>query len=1452
MRCPACEHDNREGARFCDGCGTALSETSAGAARSEPAAPAPVAVGAGRYQVTRLLGEGARKRVYAAVDARLGREVAVAVVKTEGLDDTGRQRIEREARAMARLGDHPNIVTVFDVGEDDDQPFIVSQLMPGGSVADLLATATDRRLPVDEAVRIGTQVARALDHAHGHGVVHRDLKPANVWRTADGAVLLGDFGLAATTSADSAEDSRLTLDGLVVGTVAYLAPEQAVGRAPDARSDLYSLGALLYELVTGRPPFLGDDAVSVISQHLNTAPVSPSWHNAALPAGLDRLIVRLLVKDPAERPQSASAVLKELELIAEASADPGVPAVALAPPRLLPLGRLVGRSGELAQLTGAFDQAVSGQSRLVMVVGEPGIGKTRLVEELAVYASVRGATVCWGHCYEGELGMPYLPFVEAFRTYVRDCSDEELRARLSGGAPEVATLVSELRQRFADLPSSPPLDGDAERMRLFEGVTAFVRNAAADHPLVLLLDDVHWADKPSLLMLQYLARNLRRDRVLIVATYRDVELDRTHPLADAVAALRHERLYERVLLRGLSAEEVKTLIDAVDNQDTPLAFASAIHRETEGNPFFVAEILRNLVETGAIARVDGRWVGSAEAVAENLPEGVREVIGRRLSRLTEDCNRMLTVGAAMPGGFVLDVVMSVLEVSEERVLDLLDEALAAQVLRERRETPGIYEFGHALIRQTLYAELSTPRRVRLHRQIAAALEAQGPRSAEAHLGELAYHCFHGAPGGDVAKAVDYARRAGDRARSQAAHEEAARFYDMALQALELDAGAEGADGRADRRRAELLLALGEAHNRAGEADASAAAFAESASLARDLDDPVLLARTALASAALLWSGGVQRPELIALLAEASARLGDRDDALRARLLSREAAFSLFIDQDRMMALAAEAEAAARRSSDPGALAVALMAWTWGLTRPDQTDVLRDTLDEIARLAEEAGDLDLAVQNQQSLFIRALIDADRRAVDAAAATHARLAAESRSPFFICNASMIDACVAALEGNYTQAERLASEVLDHGRRLRDRALINQYGVIVFPIWRERGRLAEFEAVTRRAVEQNPAVVGWRAGLAHLLWEVGKPDESAVQLEVLARDGFGGIPDDVTRTYNLCAAAEVAAALGDRDCAEQLAALLEPHAGNACVLGQTAFHGAVDRYRGLLALTLGRFDDAVEDLEGGLAQHDSLRARPWSARSCYDLARALVRRGGPGDRERAVGLLNHALEIANTVGMAKLVEEALAVKLDLQGVASSSPQASIDVVAARVSLEQPDLRLHAAADGRVTIVFSDIEGYTATTERLGDQRTQALLREHNTIVRREVRAHRGVEVKSQGDGFMLAFSDPRDGVHCAVAIQRALSTHDFDGERVRLRIGIHVGEVIREARDFYGRSVILAARVADQARGGEILVTPEVRAAVADAGCDEGRIVSLKGLSGTHTVHAVAWREGVDAVS
>jgi hypothetical protein len=453
-------------------------------ARAAGAPPAPTAFANGRYQVKRFLGEGGKKRVYLAHDTLLDRDVAFALIKTEGLDDAGRQRIQREAQAMGRLGSHPHIVSVFDLGEHEGQPYLVTELMGGGDVEGLIEQAPDHRVPLEQALRIGQEVCRGLAFAHAHGIVHRDLKPGNVWLTADGTAKLGDFGLAVAL-----DRSRLTQVGMMVGTVSYMPPEQALGGEVTPRSDLYSLGAMLYELVTGRPPFVGDESVAIISQHLDATPVAPSWHRPDCPKALETLILQLLEKDPSKRPAAADAVREAL-----AAAEPMLSATATSPradeataATAMPTDQspmyqraFVGREPELRQLTEAFTGALSGQGALVLVMGEPGIGKTTLTEQLATYAAVRGGRTLVGHCYEeGSLSLPYLPFVEALRSYVLSREPAGLRRDLGSGAGDVARIVSEVRDRVQVDPTPPSTDPAEDRYRLFQAVTSYREHRAA-------------------------------------------------------------------------------------------------------------------------------------------------------------------------------------------------------------------------------------------------------------------------------------------------------------------------------------------------------------------------------------------------------------------------------------------------------------------------------------------------------------------------------------------------------------------------------------------------------------------------------------------------------------------------------------------------------------------------------------------------------------------------------------------------------------------------------------------------------------------------------------------------------------------------------------------------------------------------------------------------------------
>ncbi len=1483
MKCTACGHENLEDAAFCGGCGTSLARSSAclscgravqagerfcqgcGAsldARSAPTTPAPSPVplptsfAAGRYNVRSFLGEGAKKRVYLAHDTKLDRDVAFALIKTEGLDADGLVRVRREAQAMGRLGDHPHIVTIFDTGDEAGAPYIVSQYRGGGSVEDLLSKAEQHRIAPDSAMKIAEQVCHALQHAHGRGIVHRDLKPGNVWLDEDGNAALGDFGLAVVL-----DRSRMTMAGMMVGTVAYMAPEQALGRTPDARSDLYALGAMLYEMVTGRPPFLGDDAVGVISQHINTAPVAPSWHEPSVPKPLEALIVRLLAKSPDERPASALEVAHELRRIIERSTvEPPTPTQADGSSDLrgLSWGFFVGRREEMDGLKEALEGTLSGKGSLAMLVGEPGIGKTRLAEEFGVYAGLRGAQVLTGHCFEGESALPYRPFVEALRQYTRSRPDAELRPQLGPGAPEIATLVSEIRQRFPDIEEAPKLDPEAERLRLFESVTEFLHNASSAQPLVLHLDDLHWADKPSLLLLQHLAQRTARDRLLILGAYRDVELDRTHPLSEVLGALRRLPNYRRVLLRGLSQETVVDLLGVLEPSEEAsagrTALAAALYEETEGNPFFIREVIAHLIETGKIVHENGRWVGRVTSRSElGIPEGVREVIGRRLSHLGGGCNKMLTLASTMTGGFSWEALKAInASVPESELLDLLEEALAVQVVAERRNEPGTYDFTHALIRQTLYDELSTPRRVLLHRQIGEALERLYGSNVDAHLPELAHHFYQAAPGGDVDKAIDYAKRAGERAMKLAAWEEAVGAYERAVLATELQGSAK------PDVLCEVLLALSDAQQSANAYQAAADTAMRAIESAREGSSAEPFARAVLAYAAaeigaLSSYDQARAQKCTTLLTEALARIAIAEPALRAQLLGAMAVAALLgLELDRAALVAREAVDLARHVEDGAQRARALRDAHFGLSSPD---TLRERVDVARALvaAASAANDDFMLIQAHGLLAEDLLELGE--IDRAAdelQTLAGAADRRRSPMGFWGALASRAMLHYVRGAFADAERLMAEALREGQKSQSDLPLTMFGAQLLSLRFLQGRMAELEALVKLQFERLPEAVALNNAVLALVYvETGRLPLAREPFDVTAADGFATVPRDAAWLVTINVATDVCTELGDVVRAQQLYDLLLPYADqNITIPVCVVCTGSASRQLGMMASLMERWDDAQRHFDDALAFNQQMNASPWVAHTQYQYAKMLVARDAPGDKARALGLLQAALETAEALGMAKIIERGLALKLEAQGLTSSDVYASIDAVAHAVERERPEISVHPAPDGTVTIMFSDIADSTPLTERLGDQAWQDLLRKHNAIIRAQLKTHDGYEVKTMGDGFMVAFQSAKKGLDCAIAIQRAFDGHNAAaGEHVKVRIGLHAGEAIKDGDDFYGKNVILASRVAGKAVGGEILVSSLLRQLVessVDAGTfADAREVELKGLSGSHTVYAVAVR-------
>jgi len=854
-----------------------------------PAPARPGTVLGGRYRLLEAIGRGGMGEVWRARDSQLERDVAAKLPAAHGMDEDARNRLLREARIAASL-QHPGIVAVHDAGVSEGQAFVIFELVPGRNLRD-----QPRRDP-ESVSAIATQVLEALAHVHANGIVHRDLKPENLlW--ADGEtgsrLKIADLGIAYSGS------STTLAAGSLVGTAAYLAPEQALGGGVDGRADLYALGAVLYELVAGRPPFEGGDLLAVVSQHVH-APVPPlRLHVPDVDPAFEKFVLRLLEKSPESRFPDAAAALEALRALS-GGAEPAAESPAVAPIDQLVRGRLVGRGPELERLRSAWREALEGRAQLVLLSGEPGVGKTRLARELVVAARVDGAVALAGGCYEFEATTPYLPFVEALTSWARDRGTEGMREALGETAPELARLVPEIDARLGPFPPAPALQPHEERLRLFEAVTRFLRSLAARRGVLLLLDDLHWADTGTLALLRHLLRQLRADRVLLLGTYREIELDRRHPLAAALVEWDRERISTRVPLGRLSRADSGALLATLLRQETITAeFGDAMHRETEGNPFFVEEVVKALVEQGQIYREGGEWQRrSIEELA--IPQSVKAAIGHRLDRLTEPCTAALHVAAVLGKVFEFPVLAGCAGLAEDALLDALDEAAAAQlVVPLERES---FAFTHDKIREVLIEELNPIRLRRLHLKIAEVLAAR----ADARPEDLSFHYM---AAGELAPALRWSLAAAGRARAVYALVEAADHLARARECAEAlgDPAA----------RLEVLEALARLQSVRGDAPATMAACREAVPLCQGAEERLVFRLIAAESAV-----DIAHPDAERLLDDAEADLPPGDtSARRALLLSlRGRVHHYRTEHERALELYQQALALPAMADDPEAQA----------------------------------------------------------------------------------------------------------------------------------------------------------------------------------------------------------------------------------------------------------------------------------------------------------------------------------------------------------------------------------------------------------------------------------------------------------------------------------------------------------------------------------------------------
>jgi tetratricopeptide (TPR) repeat protein len=903
----------------------------------------------------------------------------------------------------------------------------------------------------------------------------------------------------------------------------------------------------------------------------------------------------------------------------------------------------VGRESELKHLKSAFDLAASGKGSLIMVVGEPGIGKTTLTEQLAIYADLKGGQVLVGHCYEkGSPSLPYIAFIEPLRSYSINQDIHKLRNELGPGAPDVARIMPEVGKRLK-VQLRPKQNPEEEKYRLMQAVSDFLGNAAEVKPLALILEDLHDADQGTLGILTQVSRNLGNKRLLLIGTYRNIEVDRSDPLSSSLAELRRLPHFSRVILRGLNAEEVRRMLAGIAGEQVPGGLTEVVHRQTEGNPLFVQEVVRYLAEEGAFVRDKGRWLPSKDTPVEmKIPDGLRDVIGKRLSSLSETCNRLLTIAAVIGREFCLEVLQKVSGMSDEDLFKALEEARKAALIEERTG-PGAavnYRFAHAFFRQTLYEEIIAPRRIRLHQQVARALEEVFKNRLEEHAAELAEHYSHSTSSADLAKAIGYGEMGARRSIDVYAYGEAVRLLDQAIKMQEIL----HPDDKA--RRCDLLLDLCEALNLATEpkrileteapaAFALAEALGDNSRASRSCRAALIAIfneRSATGWSAPLWKEWADR-------ADGHARPDTKERAFADMALGAFTPYIPGILPSRLKILA-QALALARKVNDLNTIWMA--GWVL-LTLTSPQHVREGILLAEELLAGSRFELNRSMHSGTLQMIGHifLTFGMRRRAEEAWAELGTLAKHTGQFILWIKSASSDAIFMLMDGQL-------KEVLDTTRHMRSSGA--EAGVPLIA-----NIDANLSGVRARIYLGNPledidrlhAMYGpdnrrqVQSQLCLILSHLGRKDEVLELLEqrVVRRPDIG-TSQDVTLSYMDSHFLEAAVVIGHRQAAELL---LNRFTGTDAYTSGIFYPTCIPRHMGGAAALLGRYDEARQHYQEAVRICTEMRFRPELALSRLQLAELLLKQY-PKERAEALEHLNFAVSEFREMKMQPSLQRAL----------------------------------------------------------------------------------------------------------------------------------------------------------------------------------------------------------------
>jgi DNA-binding CsgD family transcriptional regulator len=922
----------------------------------------------------------------------------------------------------------------------------------------------------------------------------------------------------------------------------------------------------------------------------------------------------------------------------------------------------VGRESELLQLQGAFEAAAGSGGRLVLLVGEPGIGKTALSDQLCRFVSASGGLPLVGHCYEeGSFRPPYQAFVEVFATYLNALDSEALQAELGSSAADLARIVPTLRER---LQVSPPAPGDPEedRWRLLQAAADLLRSAAAKQPLLVVLEDLHDADRGTLDLLLYVARNLHGARILVVGTYRDVQVDRAHPLSAALTELHRASNVARVQMHGLSVDEVHRLLTETSQQTVPQPFAELVQRQTEGNPLFVRETLRFVIDTGLVERRDGalRRVGD-QTLAGRIPEGLRDAVGKRLSRLSATTNRVLSVASVIGREFQLDVLSRVLAGPEEGLEAALEEASATAIIEEHSALGAsiVYRFSHAFFRQTLYDEIVGPRRIRLHQQVAKALEEVYAHRRDEHASELAEHYSFYSDAANLTQAVRYGELAAKRASDAFAYGEAARQLERALVVQDLAVPGDRT------KRCILLLALGETLLPVGETDRVIQDIApNSFALAEALGDRGLEFRACrLALDAYNAQGGTSSAVLPEYLSWAERARDNANPDSTERIHADLALAIAWMTHSRFQEvrdLRIGALERARRLDDPEAL---FRSAFWVMNQ-----AAAQHWDERVRLAKEFTGRSRQGVSSRTLGVLLwecgciqLAQGDRREAEALWGQTEELAERTHAATLPLLVGQSQVVRAVLDGHLEEALGLLARFVERADATGAGVRARSFGQLMLlhpalllgqaDMW-----LATFEERARPRLAASPFAGRTEAVMRALcLLDLGRVQEARDLAEPLLDTYASASGEDDEERYEApLAFLQAAVRLGHRDATRVLSQRLTDIA-HVCI-GDYTYTG-VARHLGDAAVLLGERAAARQYYTQALDAAGKIGFRPELALTRVSLAELLLQEGDETPRSDALEHLDLAIPELRDMKMQPALDRALALKGKFEASASAA---------------------------------------------------------------------------------------------------------------------------------------------------------------------------------------------------